>query len=74
MEEVFFEKYLKKVYSIAKIKIGKRVVEFIRSMLGGRKKMRKTEEVKMKIEEKAKTKNAETLAAVHTHTHNCFKE
>ena len=36
--------------------------------------MRKTEENKMTKEEKEKVKNAETLAAVHTHTHKCFRK
>ena len=68
---------MKKVSSIAKIKIDKEVVEFICSMLGGRK-MRRTEEnknakEKAKIVQEETTKNAETLAAVHTHTHRCFK-
>ena len=28
----------------------------------------------IKMQKEEKTKNAETLAAVHTHTHKCFKE
>ena len=33
-----------------------------------------TKENRNTIEEKTKEKNAETLAAVHTHTHMCFKK
>ena len=42
--------------------------------------MRETEEiekagiVKTQKSKNKKTKNAETLAAVHTHTHKCFRE
>ena len=30
--------------------------------------------MKVNKRQEEKIKNAETLAAVHTHTHNCFKE
>ena len=36
--------------------------------------MKRTEENKMQKTENKKIKNAETLAAVHTHTHRCFRE
>ena len=36
--------------------------------------MRKTEENRKTKKEEIKTKSAETLAAVHTRTHKCFKK
>ena len=37
-------------------------------------KMKKTEENEKVEKQNKNNKNPETLAAVHTHTHKCFKE
>ena len=40
----------------------------------GRTEENKNANEKAKIVQKERIKTAETLAAVHTHTHKCFKE
>ena len=84
------KKYLKKVFSIARIKKREKINkkdedvffkynlnQFLYDKYKEEKKMRRTEEnekIETRKTQRNKEKNAETLAAVHTHTHKCFKE